>query len=66
MLDNTSTQNIASVNSLADLYFGRDNPAVGTGTNYNFRGTMDDIRIYNRGLNVSEINKLYTLPNSKL
>lgn len=66
VLDNTSSQNIASVNSLADLYFGRDNPATGSGPDYNLRGSMDDIRIYNRGLSVSEINKLYNLPNNKL
>lgn len=66
VLDNTSSTNIVSANSLSDMYFGRDNPANETGTAYNLRGILDDIRIYNRKLSVSEISKLYNLPNSKL
>ena len=44
-----------------DLFFGRYvNISV---TPYWFNGVLDDIRIYNRALSVTEVNTLYTAPN---
>ncbi|WP_429400319.1 LamG domain-containing protein [Mucilaginibacter lappiensis] len=44
----------------ADLYMGKDNPQVPS-TGYFLRGTLDDLRIYNRALDGDEIKKLYNL-----
>ena len=61
--DNISQQNIVSPNSTADLYFGRDNPAVNSSSGYNLLGSLDDIRIYNRALSTGDITKLFNLDN---
>jgi hypothetical protein len=45
----------------ADLYIGRDNPSIGT--NYFLKGSIDDIRIYNRALTAQQIQRLYVAPN---
>jgi hypothetical protein len=44
----------------SDLYIGRDNPEVPT-DGYFVKGSLDDIRIYNRTLSAVEIKKLYNL-----
>lgn len=55
------TNSIPTPNTLtnADIYIGRDNPNVSSG--YYIKGSLDDMRIYNRTLSVSEIQKLYAL-----
>jgi len=45
----------------ADLYVGRDQPAIGA--NYFLKGSLDDIRIYNRALTAQQIQRLYVAPN---
>jgi len=54
---------VASFSNTADLYFGKMNNASFP---YWFKGALDDIRIYNRAISVSEIDSLYresdTLP----
>lgn len=46
----------------AMLYIGRDDPSVPS-TGYFFRGSLDDIRIYNRALSLNDIHALYTSAN---
>ncbi len=43
----------------AALYIGRDNPGV-SANGYFVRGSLDEIRIYNRALSLNDIQKLYT------
>ena len=45
----------------ADLYVGRDQPAIGA--NYFLKGALDDMRIYNRALTAQQIQRLYTVVN---
>lgn len=61
ILDNTIS-NIPPPNAqiAADIYIGRDNPSAPT-TGYFVKGKIDDIRIYNRMLKSSDIQKLYNL-----
>lgn len=61
----TVTSNIPSPNALttSDMFIGADsqgsfNPSA---SSYFVKGKIDDIRIYGRALNVSEISKLYHL-----
>lgn len=64
----SSVVNIASPNAqtTAKLHIGNnslvDIPTAGA-PNYFLKGKLDDIRIYNRIISTSEINKLYTLTN---
>jgi hypothetical protein len=53
------SNNIASpvANTTADLYVGRDNIA-NTSESYLFKGAIDDLRMYNRLLTLSELKKL--------
>jgi hypothetical protein len=62
VLDKTSS-NIPSPNvtATADLYIGQDSQTSG-GTAYYLKGKLDDIRIYNRAISTSQIQKLFTLP----
>jgi hypothetical protein len=48
--------------SLRNIVLGRES---GMGDNF-FRGVMDDVRLYNRILSISEIKQLYNLGNSKI
>jgi len=59
VLDNM-TSGVATPNAAvtADLYIGRDNPAVPSG-GYFFHGSMDDLRIYGTVLDASQISQLY-------
>jgi len=59
-LDNVSN-NITSVDTQAILYIGSDNPSVST--TYGVQGAINDIRIYNRALPVSQLQKLYKITN---
>jgi hypothetical protein len=43
--------------STAKLYIGKDNPVISTA--YFWKGSLDDIRIYNRALNTNEIKSLF-------
>jgi len=67
-LFDSSVVNIASPNAqtTAKLHIGNnslvDIPTAGA-PNYFLKGKLDDIRIYNRIISTSEINKLYTLTN---
>jgi Concanavalin A-like lectin/glucanases superfamily/Bacterial Ig-like domain (group 2) len=58
----TLTANIPPPNGTIDamLYIGKDDPSVPS-NGYFVQGSLDDIRIYNRTLNTSEISKLYHL-----
>lgn len=58
-LDNYTTS-MPSPNLLTnpDIYIGKDNPSAVNG--YYFKGKIDDIRIYNRALGASEVQKLFT------
>ena len=47
-------------NISSPMYFGKDDPSV-PANGYFFQGSMDDIRIYNRGLSAAEVKKLYNL-----
>lgn len=60
VLDN-ATDNIPSPNASinAIMYIGRDDPSI-PANGYFIHGSLDDIRIYNRSLSVSDIQKLYT------
>jgi hypothetical protein len=60
VLDNITT-GVSSPNSAitSDMYIGRDNPANVT-NGYYLKGCLDDVRIYNRALKITEIQKLYT------
>jgi hypothetical protein len=55
---NSVTNNIVapSSSSIADMYIGRDNISNAS-ESYYFKGSMDDIKIYNRMLTVSELKK---------
>ncbi|MBS7566171.1 hypothetical protein KHS38_17315 [Mucilaginibacter sp. Bleaf8] len=59
VLDNV-TNNVLSPNAAitTGLYIGRDNPSVNT-NGYFYKGIMDDIRIYNRACNPTEIQRLF-------
>lgn len=59
VLDNTVT-NIPTPLATAsgDVYIGRDNPAVGIAP-YFYQGTLDEMRIFNRALSISDIKKLF-------
>ena len=61
VLDNV-TPNIAAVNATvgANIYIGMDDPNS-TDNGYYIQGTLDDIRIYNRAVSASEVQKLYKL-----
>ncbi len=56
---NTITNGIVSpaANTASDIYIGRDNPE-NTSESYFYKGTIDELRIYNRVLSVSELRKL--------
>jgi hypothetical protein len=62
VLDNV-TNNIPAPNALitANMFIGADNPA--NGTFYYTYGALDDIRIYNRALSASSVQKLYVSLN---
>lgn len=57
VLDQT-VSNILPANAsvAATLYIGKDSPTNG----YFFQGSMDELRMYNRAINISELQKLYT------
>ncbi|RFS26216.1 LamG domain-containing protein [Chitinophaga silvatica] len=58
VLDNVSSGILpTNAPSTANLYIGRDNPAMPTA--YFWKGSMDDIRIYNRVLKPNEVKSLY-------
>jgi hypothetical protein len=59
LLDNT-TNNISSPSATinAPLYIGEDNPVLGTG--YFLNGSLAQLRIYNKALSVSLLQKLYS------
>lgn len=61
VLDNV-TNNIPSPRSTAasDLFIGQDSQNMGN-TAYYLKGKLDDVRIYNRALPLSQIQKLYAL-----
>jgi hypothetical protein len=61
-LDNV-TNNIISPNSdiTTLMYIGKDNPSV-PNNGYFFQGSMDELRLYNRALPISQIQKLHNLP----
>jgi hypothetical protein len=60
VLDNVTT-GIASPNAAitGDMFIGSDN--LLTTTNYNLKGSLDDMRIYKRALTIAELQKLYVL-----
>jgi len=60
----TITPGLPSPNSTidVDLYIGRDSPEVPT-SGYVVLGGLDDVRIYNRMLSVSDIHKLFLSAN---
>lgn len=55
----TTISNVASPTAVtnAALYIGRDNPSASVNGNF-FEGSMNDIRIYRRVVNSTEINQL--------
>jgi hypothetical protein len=58
VLVNTTT-NFASPGTLTPLlYIGRDDPSTGT-SGYFFKGSMSDIRMYNRAVTSTEVSELY-------
>jgi len=63
---NNSSDAIQTPNAsiASDLYIGKDNS--GSGSQYYFKGTLDDIRIYNTALDLTAIQQLYTATNSGL
>ncbi len=67
ILDNV-INNIPSPSTTAssDMFIGSDNPLVSGTLGYFFKGTLDDISIYNRALSVAEIQKLYMLTSFDL
>lgn len=62
VLDNT-TNNIPTPSALitANLFIGADN--INNGTSYYINGALDDVRIYNKALSATLIQKLYTNAN---
>jgi hypothetical protein len=59
VLDRTVTGILpANASVTAALYIGRDDPS--TGTSYFFQGALDEIRMYNRAINSTELQQLYT------
>ena len=56
---NTVTENVAmpAAGNTADMYIGRDNIS-NYAQRFYFKGTIDDVRIYNRQLTNSELKKL--------
>jgi uncharacterized protein YjdB len=60
VLDVTAT-NILPANSsiTALMYIGKDDPSV-PANGYFFQGSMDEMRIYNRAINNTELQNLYT------
>ena len=59
VLDHTVTGILpANASVTAALYIGRDDPS--TGTSYFFQGALDEIRMYNRAINSTELQQLYT------
>ncbi|SDP95026.1 Concanavalin A-like lectin/glucanases superfamily protein [Mucilaginibacter sp. OK268] len=60
VLDHTvSGISTANASVTAALYIGRDNPSVAS-NGYFFQGALDEIRIYNRAINGTELQQLYT------
>jgi hypothetical protein len=59
---NTSSVGFASPNSAVstDVYIGADNPFAGS-DGYFLKGAMDDLRVYDRALNASDVRRLYTV-----
>ena len=59
---NTSSIGFASPNSAVstDVYIGADNPFAGS-DGYFLKGALDDLRLYDRALNASDIRRLYTV-----
>jgi hypothetical protein len=49
----------ANASVTAALYIGRDNPSVAS-NGYFFQGALDEIRMYNRAINATELQQLYT------
>ncbi|MDN5287816.1 MAG: Concanavalin A-like lectin/glucanase superfamily protein [Mucilaginibacter sp.] len=48
----------ANASVTAALYIGRDNPNVAS-SGYFFQGSLDEIRLYNRAINGTELQQLY-------
>lgn len=60
VFDNATTGVLSPNGTIsADLYIGEDNP--GLGTSYSLSGSLNDIRIYSRAIDTSEINHLYAV-----
>jgi len=59
---NTSSIGFASPNSAVstDVYIGADNPFAGS-DGYFLKGALDDLRLYDRALNASDVKRLYTV-----
>jgi hypothetical protein len=68
VLDNTITNvDAPNAHATAAMYIGEDNPALGTGYFYN--GSLNDLRIYNRAIDTSEVRHLFvatTAPTANL
>ena len=66
VLDNVAN-NIPSpvLTATSDMYIGTDNPATGT-SGYFFKGSLDDMSMFNRALTATEIKKIYNLTSSAL
>lgn len=62
-LDVTKTGVLSPVVTGSTLYIGSDN--ITFGTNYGFKGSLDDLSIYNSAISASTVSKLYvaTSPN---
>ena len=58
VLDHTQSFSIIPVNQVCPLLFGKNTLADNTNSEQ-FKGDLDDIRIWNRALNAEEINYLY-------
>jgi hypothetical protein len=61
---NNATPGILSPNATITslMYIGKDDPSVPS-TGYYFQGSIDDVRVYNRGLSKGQIQQLYLANN---
>ncbi len=62
-LDGTGDVGNIPANAL-DIFIGRAHPNNGSGVVEWFNGIIDDVRIYNRALSDSEVQQLYSLPDT--
>lgn len=55
----------ALATTVSKLWLGAETTSNGGSFRYSFRGTIDDVRLYNRALSVNEVEVLYAFEASK-